>query len=271
METTFDEPLATPTGDRPARSVTPAPAAGAASLPLEPAGRQWLPVSAHVRERYLVTFRAPAAAVARLCPAPLVVDSFRGYGFVSVCALELEKMGIAGTPSWLRFSNLEFLYRVGVRIDGAPSFLTLRSDVSARALALLGRPFSHYRPHLAQIRCARPDGRFRLVCRSRDGAADAEFEAAPDGAAPLDTSFADAAQAAAFMLGMRFSVDVRPGGRVRTQPIDHDPWGARFATPTRRHFAYVDALARAIGAPLVYDHTLAMRDLRQLWRAARWI
>jgi hypothetical protein len=75
----------------------------------------------------------------------------------------------------------------------------------------------------------------------------------------------------AFMLGMRFSVDVRPGGRVRAQEIDHDPWGARFATPTRRRFAYIDALARAIGAPLVYDHTLAMRDLRQTWRAARWI
>jgi hypothetical protein len=73
------------------------------------------------------------------------------------------------------------------------------------------------------------------------------------------------------MLGMSFSVDVRPDGRVRRQPIDHDPWGARFATPTRRRFAYVDALARAIDAPLVYDHTLAMRDLDQTWRAARWI
>jgi len=139
METTFREPVFPPQKSRAARSVAPAPA----PLPLEPAGHQWLPVSAHVRERYLVTFRAPAAAVARLVPAPLVVDSFRGHGFVSVCALELAEMGIAGTPSWLRFSNLEFLYRVGVRSHGAPSFLTLRSDVSARALALLGRPFSH--------------------------------------------------------------------------------------------------------------------------------
>jgi hypothetical protein len=218
-----------------------------------------------------VTFRAPAAAVARLVPAPLTVDSFRGQGFVSVCALELDDMGVVGTPSWLRFRNLEFLYRVGVRIGDAPSFLTLRSDVSARALAFLGRRFSHYRPRLADLRCARDEGRFRLVCRSRDGAGDAEFEAAPDGGAGLNASFADAAAAASFMLGMRFSVDVRPDGRVRAQKIDHDPWGARFATPMRRRFAFIDALARAIGAPLVYDHTLAMRDLRQLWRAARWI
>jgi hypothetical protein len=271
MDTHIDEPPLAPGAPVSPAEPSRRAAADAPPIPLEPAGWQWLPVSAHVRERYLVTFRAPAAAVARLVPAPLVVDSFRGHGFVSVCALELDGMGIAGTPSWMRFSNLEFLYRVGVRHKGAPSFLTLRSDVSARALALLGRRFSHYRPHLADMRCWRRDGKFRLVCRAGDGGADAEFEARPDGVAPLDSSFADAAEAAAFMLGMRFSVDVRSGGRVCAQSIDHDPWGARFATPARRHFAYVDALARAIGAPLVYDHTLAMRDLRQVWKAARWI
>src|SRR4051794_31104499 len=120
-------------------------------IPLPPAGRQWLAVSAHVVERYLITFRAPAAALERLVPAPLTLDTFRGHGFVSVCALELEQMGILGWPRWLRFGNLEFLYRVGVRFGGQASFLTLRSDVSARALAWLGQPFSHYRPHLGSF------------------------------------------------------------------------------------------------------------------------
>jgi len=220
-----------------------------------------------------VTFRAPAEAVARLVPAPLAVDSFRGQAFVSVCVLDMARMGLAGTPAWLRWENLELLYRVGVRVGDAPSFLTLRSDVSARPLAILGRYFSHYRPHLADIECTRRDDRFRMICRSSNGngAGDADFETTPGGAGELDGSFADAQQAAAFMLGMRFSVDVRAGGRVRAQEIDHDPWGARFATPTRRRFAFIESLSRAIGAPLVYDHTLVMRDLRQTWRAARWI
>jgi hypothetical protein len=258
---------------RPARRAPAgvAPGPPAAPLPLEPAGWQWLPVSAHVRERYLVTFRAPAAAIARLVPAPLTVDAFRGQGFVSVCALDMAKMGIAGTPSWLRWSNRELLYRVGVKVGDTPSFLTLRSDCSARVLAILGRRFSHYRPHLAAVDCTRREGTFGLVCRTPGGGADADLEVTPGGGAERDASFSDAAEAAAFMLGMRFSVDVRPGGRVRAQPIDHDPWGARFATTTRRRFSYIDALARAIGAPLVYDHTLAMRDLRQVWRPARWI
>jgi hypothetical protein len=271
METTNsnERPASAPARPRDLPDPT-TPVVTAPSVPLDRAGWQWLPVSAHIRERYLVTFRAPADAVARLVPAPLTVDSFRGHGFVSVCALEMDGMGLAGTPSWLRWNNLELLYRVGVRVGDAPSFITLRSDVSARPLAILGRIFSHYRPHLARIARDGRDG-FRLVCRSGDGAADADFEATPGGPAELDASFADAAQAAAFMLGMRFSADVRPGGRVRAQEIDHDPWGARFATPARRWFAYIDTLSRAIGAPLVYDHTLVMRDLRQTWRAARWI
>jgi hypothetical protein len=271
--------METESTERPSSSRRRVPGAAAAtpgsahapSFTLERAGWQWLPVSAHIRDRYLVTFRAPAEAVARLVPAPLTVDTFRGQGFVSVCALDMDDMGLAGTPSWLRWKNLELLYRVGVRAGDAPSFLTLRSDVSARRLALLGRYFSHYRPHLACMKRTARNDRFRLDCRSHDGAGDAELEAAPGGPRELNATFADAAEAAAFMLGMRFSVDVRPGGRLRAQEIDHDPWGARFATPTRRRFAFIDALSRAIGAPLIYDHTLVMRDLRQTWRAARWI
>src|SRR5262245_56464621 len=127
-----------------AHSPAPSPA-------LEPAGRQILPVSAHIIERYLVTHRAPAEALAPLVPAPLTLDAFRGHGFVSVCALELRGMGVVGLPPPFRFGNLEFLYRIGVRYRGEPTFLTLRSDVSARALAWLGRRFSHYRPRLGRL------------------------------------------------------------------------------------------------------------------------
>src|SRR3954467_9725430 len=90
-------------------------------IELTPAGHQWLPVSARIVERYLVTFRAPATKLAGLVPPPLALDVHRDYGLVSVCALELEGMGITGTPSWLRFDNREFLYRIGVRFRGEPT------------------------------------------------------------------------------------------------------------------------------------------------------
>src|SRR5437763_6394615 len=169
METDLVERPAPPVRVEAHIALHPAPAvASGRPFALERAGWQCLPVSAHIRERYLVTFRAPADAVARLVPAPLAVDSFRGQGFVSVCALEMDDMGLVGTPSWLRWKNLELLYRVGVRAGDAPSFLTLRSDVSARRLALLGRYFSHYRPHLACMERAGRNDRFRLDCPSHD-------------------------------------------------------------------------------------------------------
>jgi hypothetical protein len=236
-------------------------------IELPPAGHQWLPVSAHVVERYLVTFRAPAAKLVALVPAPLSLDVYRGHGFVSVCALELEGMGIAGAPPWLRFDNREFLYRIGVRFRGEPTFLTLRSDVSARPLAWLGRRFSHYRPHLGAFTLDRAEG-FHLACRSPDGLGDARLELQPDAGSMSGSLFPDAESAARFLLGMRFSADAREG-RVRVQPIDHDPWGARPARVRSRRFAFLEALEKQIGA-LTLDHCLGMRDLRQTWRAARW-
>jgi hypothetical protein len=237
-------------------------------IPLPPAGRQWLDVSARVVERYLITFRAPAAKLVRLVPAPFTLDVYRGHGFVSVCALELEEMGIAGTPGWMRFGNLEFLYRVGVRYRGEASFLTLRSDVSARALAWLGQRFSHYRPHLGRFSLERAAG-FRLECRSPDGAGDGLVELEPDTGELTGSLFADAPAAARFLLGMRASVDRRPDGRVQVQEIDHEPWGARLARVRRHRFAYLEQLERTLGTRLVLDHALGMKDLRQTWRAAR--
>jgi Uncharacterized conserved protein (COG2071) len=235
---------------------------------LPPAGRQWLDVSARVVERYLITFRAPARKLVGLVPAPLSLDVFRGHGFVSVCALELEGMGIAGTPSWLRFGNLELLYRVGVRYRGEASFLTLRSDVSARALAWLGARFSHYRPHLGRFALERGDG-LRMECRTPDGAGDSVVHLDP-GEGRMDGSvFDDAGTAARFLLGMRISVDRRPDGRVQVQEIDHEPWGARAARVREQRFAFLEQLERTVGTRLVLDHALGMRDLQQTWRAVR--
>jgi len=242
-----------------------------AALEIERGGRQWLPVSAHITERYLVTYRAPAARLGALVPAPLVIDALDGYGFVSVCALEMDDMGIVGTPAFLRFANRELLYRVGVRIAGRPTFFTWRSDVSSRALAVLAK-FSHYRPHHADVVGRRGDAGLRLTCASRDGRADGDFEAQPRPcAAPGGSVFASVAAATDFLLGMSVSVDVTPTGRVRVQDIVHDPWRACFVEPSRRRFDFLDRLERATGVTLEYDHTLAMTDLRQTWRAARWI
>ena len=234
-------------------------------------GTQFLPVSGRITDRLLVTYRASAAQLAALVPPPFRLDVHGGSGFLSVCAVEILGMGIAGTPRALRFDNREFLYRVAVRYQGEPTFLTLRSDVSSRALAFLGRHFSHYRPRLGSVQLLRERKRVRIECASSDGSGDAVIDV--DSEAPItnhSSVFSDSEQATAFLLGMTFSADA-VDGRVRVQPIEHSPWKPRFVQARVARFAFLEQLERTLGVSFSYDCTLATRDIRQIWKAARWI
>lgn len=223
-------------------------------IELAPGRRQWLPVTARIHQRYLVTYRAPAARLKALIPAPLTIDARGGQGFVSVCTLDMDEMGVAGTPGFLRFANRELLYRVGVRVAGRPTFFTLRSDVSSRALAVLGI-FSHYRLRRARFSGGRMDGGLHLTCTSRDGRADAELVASPSPSeAPAGSVFATVEAATGFLLGMDFSVDVTPKGRIRVQDIDHDPWRAAFVEPVRRRFDFLRSTPSVCRVAATDDH-----------------
>lgn len=232
--------------------------------------RQWLDVDGVITDRLLVTYRAPAAALEALVPAPFVVDAWRGHGFVSVCALEVRDMGLRGAPRALRFDNRELLYRVGVRFGTRPTFITLRSDTGSRALALLGRQFSHYGLRHAEVSLCKRDGELAMRCRSPRGEADAELFARlePREHEPVSV-FASAAQAAEHLLSMSCSVAAERG-RVLVQPIEHEPWQPRFVPLVGARFDYLRGLERRHHLFLEYDSTLHVQGVRQRWRAARW-
>jgi hypothetical protein len=256
-------------------SLQPAPAAREARFPLalHAGGTQFLPVSGTLTDRLLVTYRGAAPELARLVPAPFELDEYRGCGFLSVCAVEIAGMGLHGTPRFLRFENREFLYRIGVRFRGEPTFLTLRSDVSSPALSVLGRYFSHYRPHLAEVWLFRNGERLRMEGTTARGEGDGVVEVDLSGharRADHESVFVDEAAAAEFLLGMKFSADV-VRGRVRVQPIDHDAWHPRFVETKVARFAFVEALERRLGTRLTLDGTLAVRNVPHVWRAARWL
>jgi hypothetical protein len=238
---------------------------------LSASGTQWASVSGTVSNRFLVSYRMRAEALGRLVPAPFTLDTHQGYGFLSVCAVEILRMGIVGLPALFRFDNREFLYRLGVRYQGRATFITLRSDVSSPALAVLGRYFSHYRPQLARVALQRDSEAVKLVCSSRDGRVNAVLDAELEPlSGPNDSLFSDASAASEFLLGMAFSADVK-NGRVRAQTIDHDPFRPHFVRARHARFEFLEKLEAALGARFHYDSTLASSNIRQTWRAARWI
>jgi hypothetical protein len=208
-----------------------------------------------------------------LIPSSFELDAFRGFGFVSVCVLEVVDMGIDAGPDFLRFSNRELLYRVGIRFRNRPTFLTLRSDTGSPMLAALGGPFSHYGLRPADIEFSRARGRIRVECRSQDERANATLElgttALPE--TPDTTVFDGVNQAAEHLIGMSFSVGATENGRVLVQDIEHDPWTPEFVDASGVRFDYLDTLAKRLDTVLEYDSTLAVADVHQTWRAARWV
>lgn len=248
----------------------PLAAARTHALALAPGGTQFLPVSGTLTDRLLVTYRAPAQSLARLVPAPFRLDTRAGYGFLSVCAVEIADMGVAFSPRFLRWQNREFLYRLQVRWGDAATFITLRSDVTARALALLGRRFSHYRPHLAQIELRRAGSRLFFSGTTPNGVADAAVEVDRDALPSPGSLFASDAEAAQYLLGMRFSAD-SVAGRVRVQEITHGPWRPRRVATVMARFAYVEQLGRQLGVRFELDNTLAVQNVPHVWRAAKWL
>lgn len=242
---------------------------GQTAVEQAPTRRQWLDVEGFITDRLLVTYRAPARALRSLVPTPFRLDEYAGYGFVSVCVLEVTDMGLLGAPRGLRFDNRELLYRLGVRYGERATFITLRSDTSSRALATLGARFSHYGLRLAHVSLERAGG-FELRCRSRDGQADAHVAVRlqPMGHEPASV-FVSATAAAEQLISMSCSVSAR-SGRVLLQAIEHEPWRPCFVPLGAARFGFLSQLERTRGLQLDYDNTLHVRNVRQVWRAARW-
>jgi len=256
---------------QPPRSSEPDPPSISDLFPA--ARRQWLAVDGFVTDRFLVNYRAPASRLAALVPAPFTLDSYDGYGFLSAGVVAVRDMGIASLPRAFRFHNLQVLYRLGVRFRGEPSFVTLRSDTSSRALACLGGWFSHYRLRAARIELSRAGGRFALEAHTSDASGDAHFDVVPARAtSETSTSVFRSSEAAdRQLLGMSFTVDPGRRGRVLVQPVEHTPWRARFVEPREKHFGFLERLSQRYSVPLEYDSTLALHDIQQTWHAALWV
>ena len=199
-----------------------------------------------------------------LVPAPLTDRrAARGQGFVSVCALDIDDMGIVGLAvAGCASTNRELLYRVG-RPRRRRAVVLHAAQRRQRAGAGAAGPVSRTTGSAsAQVSAAARDGRFRLdvpVARrrrrrrlrggARRGRRRRRTRCSPTPRRP-----------ARFLLGMRFSVDVRArraGARAGRSTTTR---GARASsTPTRRRFDFLEALGtRDRRARCVYDHTLVM-------------
>ena len=113
-------------------------------------------VRAYFRRCLVLTYALPEERLAGLIPPGLVIDGYKGFGFVAVAMVQTEDLH----PAWLpaRFGRDFFLtgYRVfvtyrsrdGRRLRG---LRILRSDTDSRLMTIAGNLLTHYHYRRAQI------------------------------------------------------------------------------------------------------------------------
>lgn len=183
--------------------------------------RHPFPVVAHFERVVAVSFAFPETLLRPLVPAPLVLDAFEGWGFVTVALVWTRGLRPVFLP---RFLGQDFFlagYRIFTRLRDADGRLLrglkiLRSETDKARMVRSGNLLTHYKYRRVDVDEQRDGARWRIRTRLPGGAQtlDAAFDLDAEAASPPPGSpFADWHAARRFAGPMPFTFDDEGGGR----------------------------------------------------------
>ncbi len=183
--------------------------------------RHPFPVVAHFERVVAVSFSFPEKLLAPLVPAPLALDVFEGWGFVTVVLVWTRGLRPALLP---RFLGQDFFlagYRIFTRLRDADGRVLrglkiLRSETDKAHMVRSGNLLTHYNYRRVDVSEQRDGARWSIRTRLPGGAQTlaAAFDLGAEAATPPPGSpFADWHAARRFAGPMPFTFDAEGGGR----------------------------------------------------------
>jgi hypothetical protein len=139
--------------------------------------RHPFPVEAFFRHTLVLTYAYPRSVLEPLLPPGLLLDTYKGFGFLAIALVQTKNLRPAGWPE--AFGQDFFLtgYRLFARYR-APSGLwlrglrILRSDTDRRAMACFGNLLTHYHYRKAEIFWEQKDALLEIQIRTPGAEAD---------------------------------------------------------------------------------------------------
>lgn len=183
--------------------------------------RHPFPVEAFFERAVAVSFAFKRDDLQALVPAPLEVDAYDDFGFVTVALVWTRALRLAGLPKWTGQDFFLAGYRVFVRMREADGrrlrgLKILRSETDKGRMVFLGNLLTHYAYRKVQVEESEREGVCRVVTRRPDGqvtlALSFDLGTAPD-APPPGSPFPDWQTARGFAGPMPFTFDHEGGGR----------------------------------------------------------
>jgi hypothetical protein len=143
--------------------------------------RHPLPVTAFFRHSLVLTFAYPQELLQPLLPPGLVLDTYKGFGFLAIAMVQTTNLRPAFLPAF--FGQDFFLsgYRIFTRLDqGAGSIRglrILRSDTDKRLMVFSGNLLTHYGYQYCAAECKEQAGELHVKITTPGGNADLEVSA----------------------------------------------------------------------------------------------
>ncbi len=197
--------------------------------------RHPFPVAAWFERVVAVSFAFPEAALRALAPAPLEIDTYEGFGFVTVSLVWTKHLRPAGLPA---FCGQDFFlagYRVFTRLRN-PSGRKLRglkivrSETDKWRMVWLGNLLTDYRYRKVQVRILASDASLRVQTSTPDGrpTLDLSLKLASEPGAPPDGSpFPDLRTARRFAGPMPYTFSPRGDGTFVVIEGRRQDWAPR--------------------------------------------
>ena len=174
--------------------------------------RHPFPVVAWFERVVAVSFAFPEGILRPLVPRGLEIDTYRGFGFVTVAMVWTKDLRPAGFPAFLGQDFLLAGYRIFTRLNDGQRRLRglqiIRSETDRRRMVWLGNLMTHYRYRYVKAEIQEGDEQTRVHLSRADGTStlDLTFALADDGSPlPEGSPFGDWKTARRFAGPMPFT------------------------------------------------------------------
>lgn len=237
------------------------------------------PVSAHFDRVAAVSFAFPEATLQSLVPRGLEMDSYHGFGFVTVAMVWTRGLRPTGFPACLGQDFFLAGYRIFTRLcDGSGRTLRgltiLQSNTDKRRMAWLGNLFTGYRYRRVKVAISNREAQTRVQTSDASGLRllDLEFDARGQRAVelPAGSPFPDWRTARRFAGPMPFTFSPRSDGRFTVIEGSREHWRPRPIHVTAWRVALFDTPPFA-GAKPILANAFAVEDIDYRWSKGRVI
>jgi len=238
--------------------------------------RHPFPVLAHFERVVAVSFAFPEHTLAPLVPEGLRIDTYDGYGFVTVALVKTRRLRPAGFPEM--FGRDFFLagYRIFTRLRDESGrnlrgLRILRSETDKSGMVSLGNLMTGYNYRKVSLEIHDTGSVTRIITKLPDGhkTLDLAFDAGtPDAELPPGSPFADWRTARRFAGPMPFTFSPENDGRFVVIEGRRADWTPRPITVYDWHVGLFDEAPLAGTTPILAN-AFCVENVPYRWERGR--